>query len=53
MAVQAKNMVIGYINWNIDPEIIKLFGIFSIRYYGLLFVTGLIIGYLIVKQILY
>jgi len=43
--------MIVYINWNVDPQIIKLFGIFSIGYYGLLFVTGLFIGYLIVKQI--
>jgi phosphatidylglycerol:prolipoprotein diacylglycerol transferase len=31
-----------YINWNVDPEIINVFGI-SIRYYGLLFVSGLIL----------
>jgi phosphatidylglycerol---prolipoprotein diacylglyceryl transferase len=35
-------MILSYINWNVDPEIIKVFGI-SIRYYGLLFVSGLII----------
>jgi prolipoprotein diacylglyceryl transferase len=44
-------MVTGYINWNIDPEIVNLFGIVSIRYYGFLFVTGLYLGYFIVKQI--
>ena len=44
-------MIISYINWNIDPEITKLFGTFSIRYYSVLFVTGLMLGYLIVKQI--
>ena len=44
-------MIISNINWNIDPEIVKLFGVFSIRYYSLLFVTGLILGYFIVKQI--
>lgn len=43
--------MIAFINWNIDPEIFNLFGIISIRYYGILFVSGLIIGYLIVKQI--
>ena len=31
----------NYIHWSPDPEIINLFGI-SIRYYGLLFVCGLI-----------
>ena len=35
-------MNLNYIHWNIDPEIIKFFGI-SIRYYSLLFVTGLIL----------
>jgi len=44
-------MVTGFINWNIDPEIIKLFGVISLRYYGLLFVTGLFLGYYIVKRI--
>jgi phosphatidylglycerol---prolipoprotein diacylglyceryl transferase len=43
--------MIGFINWNIDPEIVNLFGFFPLRYYSLLFVTGLILGYLIVKQI--
>lgn len=43
--------MIGYINWNIDPEITKLFGLIPLRYYGILFVTGLMMGYLIVKQI--
>lgn len=35
-------MTLNYIYWNIDPEIINIFGI-SIRYYGVLFVTGLIL----------
>lgn len=35
-------MILNYINWNPDPEIINVFGI-SIRYYGLLFASGLII----------
>jgi len=35
-------MTINYINWNIDPEIINLFGI-SLRYYGVLFVSGLVL----------
>lgn len=35
-------MTLNYIHWNIDPEIINIFGI-SIRYYGLFFVTGLIL----------
>ncbi len=35
-------MILNYINWSPDPEIINIFGI-SIRYYGLLFVTGLVL----------
>jgi phosphatidylglycerol---prolipoprotein diacylglyceryl transferase len=35
-------MILNYIHWNNNPEIINIFGI-SIRYYGLLFVTGLIL----------
>jgi phosphatidylglycerol---prolipoprotein diacylglyceryl transferase len=36
-------MILNYIHWNPDPEIVNIFGV-SIRYYGLLFVTGLIIA---------
>jgi len=35
-------MTLNYIHWNPDPEIINVFGI-SIRYYGLFFVSGLIL----------
>jgi len=35
-------MILNYIYWDIDPEIINIFGI-SIRYYGLLFAGGLIL----------
>ncbi|MEL6989236.1 MAG: prolipoprotein diacylglyceryl transferase family protein, partial [Bacteroidota bacterium] len=38
-------------NWNIDPELIKLFGTFSIRYYSLLFVCGLLLGLYVVKKL--
>lgn len=34
--------MLNYIHWNPDPEIVNLFGL-SIRYYGLLFVSGLVI----------
>jgi phosphatidylglycerol---prolipoprotein diacylglyceryl transferase len=36
-------MNLNYIYWNPDPEIVNIFGI-SIRYYGLLFVGGLILS---------
>lgn len=35
-------MILNYIHWNLDPEIINIFG-FSLRYYGILFVSGLIL----------
>lgn len=35
-------MILNYIKWSPDPEIINVLGI-SIRYYGLLFATGLIL----------
>jgi prolipoprotein diacylglyceryl transferase len=35
-------MTTNYIHWNIDPEIINILGI-SLRYYGVLFVGGLIL----------
>ena len=43
-------MTINYIHWNINPEIINLFGI-SLRYYGILFVGGLILCIFILNWI--
>jgi phosphatidylglycerol---prolipoprotein diacylglyceryl transferase len=43
-------MPVNYIYWNVNPEIINVFGI-SLRYYGLLFVTGLIICLYILRWI--
>jgi prolipoprotein diacylglyceryl transferase len=43
-------MIINYIHWNIDPEIINILGI-SLRYYGVLFVSGLILSFFILKWI--
>jgi len=40
----------SYIYWNVNPEIINVFGI-SVRYYGLLFVGGLILSILILGKI--
>lgn len=36
-------MILNYINWNPDPEIINIFG-FSLRYYGLLFMSGILLS---------
>ena len=43
-------MDFSFINWNVNPEIVNIFG-FSIRYYGLLFVCGLILSILILKKL--
>jgi phosphatidylglycerol:prolipoprotein diacylglycerol transferase len=43
-------MILNYINWNPDPEIINIFG-FSLRYYGILFVGGLILCIYILEWI--
>ena len=40
-----------YVNWDVNPELVNLFGIISIRYYSLLFVTGLLLGYWVVKRV--
>ncbi|MDR6919243.1 MULTISPECIES: prolipoprotein diacylglyceryl transferase [Chryseobacterium] len=39
-----------YINWDVDPEIINIFG-FPLKYYGLLFFAGLVLCYMILKKI--
>ncbi len=38
-------------HWNVDPEIIQLFGIIPIRYYGLLIALGIWISYRTAKRI--
>lgn len=38
------------INWNPDPELFNLFGSLPIRYYGLLWVVGIALAYLIVQR---
>ena len=38
------------INWNPDPELFKLFGSISIRYYSLLWVVGIALAYVIVHR---
>ncbi|WP_299578374.1 prolipoprotein diacylglyceryl transferase [uncultured Sunxiuqinia sp.] len=43
-------MLLNYIHWNPDPEIIKVFGI-SIRYYSLLFVSGLFLSLYVLSWI--
>lgn len=43
-------MLLNYVNWNINPEIIGFWGL-SIRYYGLLFASAFFFGYLILQKI--
>jgi len=40
--------MLNYIHWNIDPEITKI-GSIAIRYYSLLFVSGLLVSFYILK----
>jgi len=43
--------LLGFIHWNVDPEIFSL-GFLSIRWYGLLFASGFLIGYYIGEKML-
>ena len=43
-------MIINYINWDVDPEIVNIFG-FSLRYYSVLFGGGLLLCIYILKWI--
>lgn len=42
---------VGAIEWNVHPEILKLFGVFPLKYYGLLFLLGIILAYKVAKHI--
>ncbi|MBN2164926.1 MAG: prolipoprotein diacylglyceryl transferase [Marinilabiliaceae bacterium] len=42
-------MILNAITWNVSPEIFKL-GPLSIRYYGVLFALGFLIGYYILEK---
>lgn len=44
-------MIDKIVYWNIDPVIFWITNTFPLKYYGLLFVTGIFLGYLIVKNI--
>lgn len=43
-------MELQIIPWNVDPEIFRI-GNFAVRWYGLLFASGFVIGYYIMKNI--
>ncbi|MDR2039168.1 MAG: prolipoprotein diacylglyceryl transferase [Bacteroidales bacterium] len=39
----------GFIIWDIDPEIFSV-GVFSVRWYGLLFAAAFVLGYFIIRK---
>ena len=39
------------LEWDINPELVRLFGVLPIRYYSLLFVGGLLLGLYIVRKL--
>lgn len=43
--------ILNFIHWNVNPEIFHL-GPFSIRWYGLLFASGFLLGYYIAEKML-
>ncbi|BAP30454.1 prolipoprotein diacylglyceryl transferase [Chryseobacterium sp. StRB126] len=43
-------MSLLYINWDVNPEIVNILGV-SIKYYGLLFLSGLVLCFNILKSI--
>lgn len=43
-------MLLNYINWNVDPDIVSFWGL-TIRYYGLLFAASFFFGYIIMQKI--
>ncbi len=43
-------MLLAYVNWDVNPEIFQLWG-FPLRYYGLLFGTGILLSILLLKRI--
>lgn len=50
-------MLLNYIVWNVSPDIfsvpdsVPLIGGFTLRWYGVLFATGFVLGYLILQKI--
>ncbi len=43
-------MILNFVNWNVDPEIVGFWGL-SIRYYGVLFAASFFFGYIIIQKI--
>ena len=43
-------MILNYITWNVDPVLFSI-GSLSVRWYGLLWALGFLIGYFIMRRI--
>ena len=43
-------MTLQIIPWNVDPEIFRI-GNFAVRWYGLLFASGFVFGYYILRKV--
>ncbi len=43
------NQALGYIFWNPDPVLID-FGFYALRWYGVLFATGIVLSYILVRR---
>ncbi len=43
-------MILSSVIWNVDPEIFRI-GSFAVRWYGLLFALGFVLGYIIMGKI--
>jgi len=43
------NQILTFITWNPDPEIFR-FGSVAVRWYGVLFALGFVVGYLILQR---
>lgn len=41
----------GIINWNVDPEIFRIADVFPLKYYGLLFLFGVLSAHYVLKRI--
>ncbi len=44
-------MIAALVHWNVSPEITKLFGVFPIRYYSLLFAIGIAVAYYVMDRV--
>jgi prolipoprotein diacylglyceryl transferase len=43
------NMIFNAVTWNVDPEMFSI-GALSVRYYGLLFAAGFLVGYYLLEK---